>query len=122
MSDLSIKVDGQPSDKSSIRSEKLVWHGQLPVEPASLDVTYTAVGKGSYELSTSPDGILDKFDISLVAKGSDVRLLESVAAADQLGTIGRRQHVSLELRAAAVRPAGATRRAWASPRSIDSAS
>ena len=41
-----------------------------------LEVTYTAVGKGLYELSVPPGGILDEFDVSIEAKGSDVRLLE----------------------------------------------
>jgi hypothetical protein len=39
-------------------------------------ITYTAVGKGVYELSVPPGGILDHFEITLAAKGSDVRLLE----------------------------------------------
>jgi prepilin-type N-terminal cleavage/methylation domain-containing protein len=76
LSGLSITVDGQSSDRVDVRNEKLVWHGRLPAEPASLDIAYTAVGKGLYELSTMPEGILDKFDITLAAKGSDVRLLE----------------------------------------------
>ena len=41
-----------------------------------MDVAYTAVGKGLYELSVPPGGILDQFDIALAANGSDVRLLE----------------------------------------------
>jgi len=41
-----------------------------------LDVTYTAVGKGMYELAVAPGGILERYEVSLVANGSDVRLLE----------------------------------------------
>jgi hypothetical protein len=41
-----------------------------------LEVTYTAVGKGLYELSVPPGGSLDHFEVSLAASGSDVRLLE----------------------------------------------
>lgn len=76
LADLSIKADNQPSEKVVLRSGKLVWRGKLVDKPTSLDVTYTAVGKGLYELSVAPGGILDQFNISLVANGSDVRLLE----------------------------------------------
>src|SRR5262249_30147901 len=38
--------------------------------------TYTAVGKGLYELFVPPGAILDQFAVSVVANGSDVRLLE----------------------------------------------
>ena len=76
LADLSIKVAGQPSENIALRSGKLVWHGTLPAKPAPFEVTYTAVGKGLYELSVAPGGILDQFNISLVASGSDIRLLE----------------------------------------------
>jgi prepilin-type N-terminal cleavage/methylation domain-containing protein len=76
LAELSIQVAGQPSEKVVVRNGKLVWRGELPVEPTSLDVVYTAVGKGLYELSVPPGGILDEFQVSLVANGSDVRLLE----------------------------------------------
>ena len=39
-------------------------------------MVYTAVGKGLYELSVPPGGILTQFRIALTASGSDVRLLE----------------------------------------------
>ena len=48
----------------------------MTTEPTTLDVTYTAVGKGLFELSVPPGGILDHFEVSMVANGSDVRLLE----------------------------------------------
>lgn len=76
LANLSIKVANQPSERVVIHRGKLVWRGELPAEPTSLDVTYTAVGKGLYDLSVTPGGILDQFNISLVANGSDVRLLE----------------------------------------------
>jgi hypothetical protein len=44
--------------------------------PTTLVITYSAVGKGLYELEVPPGGILDTFQISLAANGSDVRLLE----------------------------------------------
>lgn len=76
LADLSIRVGDQPSERVSLRDDKLIWRGKLSPEPAKLDVTYTAVGKGLYELSVPPGGILDRFEMSLVARGSDVRLLE----------------------------------------------
>lgn len=76
LADLSIKVADQPSERVAIRNGQLVWRGRLPAEPTPLDVTYTAVGKGLYELPVAPGGILDQFNITLVANGSDVRLLE----------------------------------------------
>ena len=60
----------------SVRNGKLVWRGALAAEPTALTITYTAVGKGLYVLSVPPGGILDHFEVSLAAKGSDVRLLE----------------------------------------------
>src|SRR5258707_4986550 len=60
----------------ALRNGKLVWRGALAAEAASVDITYAAVGKGLYELSVPPGGILDHFEVSLAAKGSDVRLLE----------------------------------------------
>src|SRR5258707_13989096 len=60
----------------ALRNGKLVWRGALAAEATSLDITYSAVGKGLYELSVPPGGILDSFKVSLAANGSDVRLLE----------------------------------------------
>jgi hypothetical protein len=59
-----------------MRDGKLIWRGSLPASPTSLNVTYTAVGKGLYELSVAPGGLLDQYQVALTAKGSDVRLLE----------------------------------------------
>ncbi len=39
-------------------------------------MTYTAVGKGLYELAVAPGGLVDEYRVSLSANGSDVRLLE----------------------------------------------
>lgn len=74
---LTFSVGGQPSDAFSMRGDKLVWRGALPeAEPATIDVTYSAVGKGLFSLQTPPGGILDLFKIELIANGSDVRMLE----------------------------------------------
>lgn len=76
LADLAITAAEQPSERVTIRDGKLLWRGKLATTPTPLDVKYTAVGKGLYELSVAPGGILDQYQVSLVANGSDVRLLE----------------------------------------------
>jgi len=76
LADLSITADDGPSERVELREGELVWRGPLTTEPTLLDVTYTAVGKGLFELSVPPGGILDRFEVSVAANGSDVRLLE----------------------------------------------
>lgn len=73
---LSIEMNGQPSERVVLRDGKLIWRGEIPEEPTMLDVAYTAVGKGLYQLSLTPGGLLEKYEVALTAKGSDVRLLE----------------------------------------------
>ena len=73
---LSINLNEQPSDGVALKNGKLVWRGTLPAEPAPLDIAYTAVGKGLYELAVAPGGLLDQYNVSLTTKGSDLRLLE----------------------------------------------
>jgi hypothetical protein len=58
-----------------MRCGKLYWQGKLPHEPTPIEVEYSALGKGLYELAATPGGILDQ-DVAVVANGSDVRLLE----------------------------------------------
>jgi prepilin-type N-terminal cleavage/methylation domain-containing protein len=76
LADLSITAGGKPSEMVALRDGKMVWRGALAAEPTALEVAYTAVGKGLYELSVPPGGILDQFHVTLSANGSDVRLLE----------------------------------------------
>ena len=76
LADLSITFADEPSERVSLLDGKLVWRGTLPAQRTALNVTYTAVGKGLYELSVAPGGLLDAYKVSLMAKGSDVRLLE----------------------------------------------
>src|SRR5262245_27614123 len=76
LADLTITAGGKPSEMVALRDGKLVWRGALAAEPTALEISYTAVGKGLYELSVPPGGILDHFQITLGANGSDVRLLE----------------------------------------------
>jgi prepilin-type N-terminal cleavage/methylation domain-containing protein len=76
VADLSITAGGRPSELVALRDRRLVWRGALAAAPTALEVAYTAVGKGLYELSVPPGGILDHFRITVAATGSDVRLLE----------------------------------------------
>jgi prepilin-type N-terminal cleavage/methylation domain-containing protein len=76
LANLSITAGGKPSEMVALRDGKMVWRGALAAEPTPLEVTYTAVGKGLYELAVPPGGILEHFQITLAANGSDVRLLE----------------------------------------------
>jgi prepilin-type N-terminal cleavage/methylation domain-containing protein len=73
---LEATVNEQPSESVEIRGDKLVWYGSLPNQPAPMSITYSAVGKGLYNLQTPPSGILDTFHLDLTAVGSDVRMLE----------------------------------------------
>jgi prepilin-type N-terminal cleavage/methylation domain-containing protein len=76
LADLEVKVNSQPSQSVEIRGDKLVWFGVLPADPTPISITYSAVGKGLYNLQTPPSGVLDTFHIDLTAVGSDVRMLE----------------------------------------------
>ena len=76
LADLSVTVGDRPSDTVALRAATLVWTGPLPVAPTAVKVTYTAVGKGLYELHTPPSRVFDTFDMELAANGSDLRMLE----------------------------------------------
>jgi len=76
LADLEITVNSQPSETVEIRGDKLAWIGALPTTPVPLSITYSAVGKGLYNLQIPPGNILDTFHIDLTAVGSDVRMLE----------------------------------------------
>jgi len=76
LADLAVTVDSQPSQSVQIRADKLVWYGALPEQATPMAITYSAVGRGLYNLQIPPSGILDTFHIDLTAVGSDVRMLE----------------------------------------------
>jgi len=76
LAELTVTANGEPADNVTLNGPTLVWTGALTDEPAVINVTYAAVGKGLYELQTPPGRILDTFNLELVAKGSDVRMLE----------------------------------------------
>jgi len=76
LADLEVTVNSAASESVEIRGDKLVWFGVLPAEPVPMTITYSAVGKGLYNLQTPPSGILDTFHIDLTAVGSDVRMIE----------------------------------------------
>jgi len=88
LADLSIVVDHEAQPDVTMRDGKLRWRGVLPTEPIALEVTYTAVGKGLYELSTAAGGFLDSYDVSLTTQGSDVRLLEQSLQPTSLQHVG----------------------------------
>jgi Tfp pilus assembly protein PilE len=76
LADLAITAGGKPSEIVALRDGKMIWRGALATETTLLEITYAAGGKGLYELSVPPGGILDHFQVTLTANGSDVRLLE----------------------------------------------
>ena len=86
LSDLSCESGGAPAARVFVRLGRLVWRGSLPSDSAELDVQYTAVGKGLYELSVPPADILEQFEVVIVADGSDVRLLELSLQPTELST------------------------------------
>lgn len=76
LSDLNISVNGEPSKDVFVHDGMLVWHGQLPeTDAVAIEITYTAVGKGIYTLNTPPGKIVDKFEATLTASGSDLRMM-----------------------------------------------
>ena len=100
LGDLSVSVNGEPSESVTLDGENLVWHGPLPEgAPAEMSVEYTAVGRGLYALQTPPSKILDRFQLNLTATGSDVRIL----------------HLSMQPTTVS-RQSGATTYAWDYPR------
>lgn len=76
LADLEVTINSQPSESVDIRGDKLVWSGMLPSQPTPMTITYSAVGKGIYDLQVPPGSILDTFHIDLTTVGSDVRMLE----------------------------------------------
>lgn len=75
LADLRILVGTELSETVSLRDGQLIWRGELTSDPTRLSVNYTAVGKGLYELSVPPGGILDQFKVHLDVMESDVQLL-----------------------------------------------
>lgn len=76
LADLEVTANSQRSQSVEIRGDKLVWSGALPSQPTPMSITYSAVGKGIYNLQVPPGSILDTFHIDLTTVGSDVRMLE----------------------------------------------
>lgn len=76
LADLEITLNDEPSQRVALQNGKLLWRGEVPAEASKLDVKYTAVGRGLYQMSLSAGGLLDEYQFSLTTKGSDVRLLE----------------------------------------------
>lgn len=76
LADLQVTVNGDPSDDVAVSNDKLIWRGSLDAEtPADIEVTYSALGKGIYQLEKPPGKIVDHFETTLTAHGSDVRMM-----------------------------------------------
>lgn len=76
LANLTVTINGDPSENVAIEGDNLIWHGPLPAgNTADMSVEYTAVGRGLYALQTPPSKILDRFQLNLTANGSDVRML-----------------------------------------------
>jgi type II secretory pathway pseudopilin PulG len=82
LADLKVMVDGRDDGAAAeLREDRLVWRGKLPpaggaAPPATLDLTYTAVGKGLFTLRTPPGKVVDRYRVAVMAAGSDVRMLD----------------------------------------------
>jgi prepilin-type N-terminal cleavage/methylation domain-containing protein len=76
LAELSMTAGGRPSESVTLGEGKLLWSGQLSEVPTPVEVSYSAVGKGLYELSVPPGGVLEQFRVALTTEGSDIRLLE----------------------------------------------
>ncbi len=77
LADLTITVNGDPSDAVSIQDNRLVWTGRLDAHtPATLEVTYAAMGKGIFTLTPPLGSILDEFAATITAHQSDIRMME----------------------------------------------
>lgn len=77
LSDLDITAAGEPSSEDvQVDGSRLVWQGELDETPRDIEVTYAAVGKGIYTLDKPSGRIIDRFETTLTANGSDVRMLE----------------------------------------------
>lgn len=76
LSDLTVAVNDDPSENVLLEGNYLVWEGQLDdEEPADVQVTYTAVGKGIFRLEKPPGKIIERFHARLTAHSSDIRML-----------------------------------------------
>ncbi|HUT60865.1 MAG TPA: hypothetical protein VNA25_23710 [Phycisphaerae bacterium] len=77
LADLTVEINGDPSDDVSHESGYLVWRGRLDAEqPTKFHVVYTAVGKGIFKLEKPPGRIINSFKTILTAHHSNVRMLE----------------------------------------------
>jgi len=77
LSELNVTINGDPSENISIRDGYLVWRGEIDADEAiPMEVEFTAIGKGIYTLEIPPGKIIDVFDATLTAHGSDLRLMD----------------------------------------------
>lgn len=77
LSELNVTISGDPSEDIFIRNGYLVWRGEIDADkPVPMEITFRAIGKGIYTLEIPPGKIIDTFEATLTAHGSDLRLME----------------------------------------------
>lgn len=76
LADLDVTINGESASNVSLRQGRLVWRGDLTDEPTAIQVGYSVVGRGLYELGVITGGLVDEYRISLTSTGSDVRMLD----------------------------------------------
>lgn len=78
LSEVELNVDGDPDDSVRWSGRHLLWEGTLDADtPSEIDVSYTAVGKGLFQIEPPFGGnIINSFETRLTAHQSDVRMLE----------------------------------------------
>ncbi|MGC9454901.1 MAG: hypothetical protein ACP5HU_08535 [Phycisphaerae bacterium] len=78
LSDVKLSVNDDPDDSVRWYGRYLLWEGSLDAHtPAEIDISYTAVGKGVFEIEPPfGENIIDSFETRLTAHQSDVRMLE----------------------------------------------
>ena len=77
LADVDLKVDGEASEDFALAQNRLVWRGPLDASRTSeITVAYSATGKGVYTLEKPSGKIIEHFRTKLIAKRSNIRMLE----------------------------------------------
>lgn len=78
LADVNLTVNGEPDEAIRWSGRHLLWEGVLdPDTPAEIDISYTAVGKGVFQIEPPfGESVIDTFTTNLTAHQSDVRMLE----------------------------------------------
>jgi hypothetical protein len=77
LADVELSVDGEDSESFGLHQNRLVWQGALTSDKSStIEVAYSATGKGIYTLEKPSGQIVEEFKTKLIANRSDIRMLE----------------------------------------------